>query len=109
MAEARPHCGRRTAIEAGAVPALCSVLGTGDDEPVSLDVLKALYSLIAPDTTGAPAAFKAVKHILSCSTRFALIVATAQATHAARCLPRAACTPWYGPCAGMLCLPGIQQ
>jgi len=35
------------------VPALCSVLGTGDEEPVSLDVLKALYSLIAPDTTGA--------------------------------------------------------
>ena len=43
---------RREAIEAGAVPALCSVLGTGDDEPVSIEVLKALYTIIAPDGSG---------------------------------------------------------
>ena len=43
---------RKEAIEAGAVPALCSVLGTGDDEPVSIEVLKALYTIIAPDGTG---------------------------------------------------------
>ena len=43
---------RREAIEAGAVPALCSVLGTGDDEPVSIEVLKALYTIIAPDSSG---------------------------------------------------------
>ncbi len=36
----------------GAVPALCSVLGTGDDEPVSIEVLKALYTIIAPDSSG---------------------------------------------------------
>ena len=46
-----PVC-RKEAIEAGAVPALCSVLGTGDDEPVSIDVLKALYTIIAPDSSG---------------------------------------------------------
>jgi hypothetical protein len=34
------------------VPALCSVLGTGDDEPVSIDVLKALYTIISPDSSG---------------------------------------------------------
>ena len=45
---------RREAIEAGAVPALCSVLGTGDDEPVSIEVLKALYTIIAPDGSGKP-------------------------------------------------------
>ncbi len=44
---------RKEAIEAGAVPALCSVLGTGDDEPVSIEVLKALYTIIAPDGSGA--------------------------------------------------------
>ncbi|BDA50773.1 hypothetical protein COCOBI_16-4510 [Coccomyxa sp. Obi] len=43
---------RKEAIEAGAVPALCSVLGTGDDEPVSIEVLKALYTIIAPDASG---------------------------------------------------------
>ncbi|KAK9917444.1 hypothetical protein WJX75_004438 [Coccomyxa subellipsoidea] len=43
---------RKEAIEAGAVPALCSVLGTGDDEPVSIEVLKALYTIIAPDSSG---------------------------------------------------------
>ena len=45
-------CHRKEAIEAGAVPALCSVLGTGDDEPVSIEVLKALYTIIAPDGSG---------------------------------------------------------
>lgn len=45
-------CCRKEAIEAGAVPALCSVLGTGDDEPVSIEVLKALYTIIAPDSSG---------------------------------------------------------
>ena len=34
------------------MPALCSVLGTGDDEPVSIEVLKALYTIIAPDGSG---------------------------------------------------------
>ncbi len=34
------------------MPALCSVLGTGDDEPVSIEVLKALYTIIAPDASG---------------------------------------------------------
>ena len=43
---------RKEAIEAGAVPALCSVLGTGDDEPVSIEVLKALYTIISPDGSG---------------------------------------------------------
>jgi hypothetical protein len=41
------------------VPALCSVLGTGDDEPVSIEVLKALYTIIAPDSSGV--------HSLSCT------------------------------------------
>ena len=49
--ETKINC-RKEAIEAGAVPALCSVLGTGDDEPVSIEVLKALYTIIAPDGTG---------------------------------------------------------
>jgi hypothetical protein len=43
---------RREAIAAGAVPALCAVLGTGDDEPVSIEVLKSLYTIIAPDASG---------------------------------------------------------
>ncbi|KAK9823285.1 hypothetical protein WJX72_001617 [[Myrmecia] bisecta] len=43
---------RRAAIQAGAVPALCNVLGSGEDPPVSIEVLKALYILIAPDASG---------------------------------------------------------
>ena len=49
-------CGarRKEAIKAGAVPALCSILGTGDDKPISIEVLKALYTIIAPDVSGVP-------------------------------------------------------
>lgn len=43
---------RRAAIEAGAVHALCNTLGSNRQRPLSLDVLKALYNLIAPDETG---------------------------------------------------------
>ena len=43
---------RRAAIEAGAVHALCNTLGSSRQRPLSLDVLKALYNLIAPDETG---------------------------------------------------------
>ncbi len=43
---------RQAAVEAGAVHALCNTLGDHHQRPLSLDVLKALYNLIAPDDTG---------------------------------------------------------
>ncbi|KAK9861335.1 hypothetical protein WJX84_008151 [Apatococcus fuscideae] len=50
---ARNNAGnRRAAIEAGAVHALCNTLGDSHQRPLSLDVLKALYNLIAPDDSG---------------------------------------------------------
>lgn len=55
---------RKEAIEAGAVPALCSVLGTGDDEPVSIEVLKALYTIIAPDSSGEVEDSRSAQHVL---------------------------------------------
>jgi len=85
---------RRLAIDAGAVPALCSVLSTGDEEPVSLDVLKALYSLIAPDTTGAGR--DARRWPAQQRAHTPLTLGAAQATRAARSSPPAACTPWCG-------------
>jgi len=76
------------------VPALCSVLSTGDEEPVSLDVLKALYSLIAPDTTGAGR--DARRWPAQQRAHTPLTLGAAQATRAARSSPPAACTPWCG-------------
>ena len=44
------------------MPALCNILGTGDDEPVSIEVLKALYAIIAPDSSGAPRQAPFIEH-----------------------------------------------
>lgn len=62
---------RKEAIHAGAVPALCSVLGTGDDEPVSIEVLKALYTIIAPDASGKGSISTLITESGSCRWQFA--------------------------------------
>ena len=39
---------RDAAVAAGAVAALCTTLGSGEEEPVSINILRALYNLAGP-------------------------------------------------------------